>query len=261
MYVKNLAKRLHKSKVPSLLFKLDIRKAFDSVRWDYILELLRRHGFPPKFRNWITALFCTASSRVLLNWVPGMPIFHGKGLRQGDPLSPLLFVLAIDPLQKMLELATSHNLLHKLKGRGTIFWASLYADDVAVFMLPLKEDIKNLSASLTLLVMLPAYIQTSKKARSFLSIAMTLTLTTCLEGYRSFVLLSLPNIWGFHFRFGNSKEWTSNSLRTKWSGNLSLGMAKTSMPLVEEPLSNPSSPPKKSSILRLLGFRRGALHP
>jgi mannosylglycoprotein endo-beta-mannosidase len=148
MYVKNLAKRLHKSKIPSLLFKLDIRKAFDSVRWDYILELLKRHGFPPKFRNWITALFCTASSRILLNGVPGMPIFHGKGLRQGDPLSPLLFVLAIDPLQKILELATHHNLLHKIRGRGTIIRTSLYADDAAVFMHPKKEDIKNLSAIL-----------------------------------------------------------------------------------------------------------------
>ncbi|KAK1669188.1 hypothetical protein QYE76_057347 [Lolium multiflorum] len=148
MYVKNLAKRLHRSKVPSLLFKFDIRKAFDSVRWDYILELLTRHGFPPKFRDWIAALFCTASSRILLNGVPGLPIYHGKGLRQGDPLSPLLFVLAIDPIQKILELATQHNLLHKIRGRGTVIRTSLYADDTAVFMLPLKEDIQNLSAIL-----------------------------------------------------------------------------------------------------------------
>uniref|UniRef100_A0A8R7PR86 Reverse transcriptase domain-containing protein n=1 Tax=Triticum urartu TaxID=4572 RepID=A0A8R7PR86_TRIUA len=43
--VRNLARRLHKCKTPSLLFKLDIRKAFDSVRWEYILDLLRRRGF------------------------------------------------------------------------------------------------------------------------------------------------------------------------------------------------------------------------
>jgi hypothetical protein len=143
MYARNLARRLHKSKIPSLLFKLDIRKAFDSMRWDYILELLKRHNFPPKSRDWITALLCTASSRVLLNGVAGAPILHGRGLRQGDPLSPLLFVLDIDPLQKILELATQHELLHKIRGRGTIIRTSLYADDAAVFVDPKKEDIQK----------------------------------------------------------------------------------------------------------------------
>jgi len=49
MCVRNLARRLHKCRTPSLLFKLDIRKAFDSVRWEYILELLRWRRFPPSF--------------------------------------------------------------------------------------------------------------------------------------------------------------------------------------------------------------------
>jgi hypothetical protein len=93
LYVKNLATRLHKRKTPALLFKLDIRKAFDSVRWDYIVDLLQKRGFPPRFRNWVVALLVTASSRVLLNGVAGPPIKHGRGLRQGDPLSPLLFVI------------------------------------------------------------------------------------------------------------------------------------------------------------------------
>uniref|UniRef100_A0A453CXG6 Reverse transcriptase domain-containing protein n=1 Tax=Aegilops tauschii subsp. strangulata TaxID=200361 RepID=A0A453CXG6_AEGTS len=97
MYVKNLARRLHKSKTPSLLFKLDIRKAFDSVRWEYIIDILQQRGFPSTFRNWITALLCTSSSRVLLNGIPGSPIAHGSSFRQGDPLLPLLFVIAIDP--------------------------------------------------------------------------------------------------------------------------------------------------------------------
>ena len=86
MCVRNLARRLHKCRTLSLLFKLDIRKAFDSVRWEYILDLLRRRGFPPKFWDSIAALLCTLSSRILLNGVPGNPIKHGRGLRQGDPL-------------------------------------------------------------------------------------------------------------------------------------------------------------------------------
>ncbi|KAM0838878.1 hypothetical protein ACQ4PT_060692 [Festuca glaucescens] len=144
----NLATRLHKRKTPALLFKLDIRKAFDSIRWDYIVNLLQRRGFPSRFRNWIVALLVTASSRVLLNGVAGDPIKHGRGLRQGDPLSPLLFVLAIDPISQILEMATEHGLLHKIARRGAILRTSLYADDAAIFLAPFKEDVHNFAAIL-----------------------------------------------------------------------------------------------------------------
>ena len=88
MCVHNFARRLHKCKTPSLLFKLDIRKAFDSVKWGYMLDLLQRLGFPDRFRAWIAALLSSSSSRILLNGIPGPPIKHGKGFRQADPISP-----------------------------------------------------------------------------------------------------------------------------------------------------------------------------
>lgn len=148
MYVRNLASRLNKNKTPTLLFKLDIRKAFDSVSWDYILHLLQRRGFPSIFRDWITALLRTSSSRVLLNGVAGPPILHGQGFQQGDPLSPLLFVIAIDPLQQLLNLATSHGLLHKVRGHGSTVRTSLYTDNAAVFVKPIKDDVANLATIL-----------------------------------------------------------------------------------------------------------------
>jgi hypothetical protein len=49
LYVRNYARRLHKAKTPALLLKLDIKKALDSVRWDYLVDLLQRLGFPPRF--------------------------------------------------------------------------------------------------------------------------------------------------------------------------------------------------------------------
>uniref|UniRef100_A0A8R7VIM3 Reverse transcriptase domain-containing protein n=1 Tax=Triticum urartu TaxID=4572 RepID=A0A8R7VIM3_TRIUA len=88
MYVRNFARRLHKRRTSALLLKLDIKKAFDSVKWGYFLEVLQWLGFPPKFRAWIAALLSTSSSRIMLNRVPGPPIKHGSGFRQGDPLSP-----------------------------------------------------------------------------------------------------------------------------------------------------------------------------
>jgi hypothetical protein len=145
LYVKNLAKRLKKSKTLSLLFKLDIGKAFDSIRWEYILDLLHHRGFPAQFRNWITSLLSTTSSRVLLNDIAGSHIMHVSGFRQGDPLPPLLFVLAIDPLAKILDTASTHGILHEIRGRGNILRTSLYTDDAAIFVAPIREDIQNLA--------------------------------------------------------------------------------------------------------------------
>ena len=86
MFVRGLARRLHRTNTLALLFKLDIKKAFDSVRWDYMLDLLQRMGFPDKFRNWLTAIWSSSSSRVLLNGLHVDPIKLGHGLRQGDPI-------------------------------------------------------------------------------------------------------------------------------------------------------------------------------
>jgi hypothetical protein len=145
LYLKNLATRCYKNKISTLLFKLDICKAFGSIRWGYLVDLLQRTGFPSHFQNWIVALLTTASSRVLLNGVAGHPIRHGRGLRQGDTLSLLRFVLVIDTLSQVLQKASTHGLLHKLRGKGTILRTSLYADDVAVFLALFKEDIQNLA--------------------------------------------------------------------------------------------------------------------
>jgi hypothetical protein len=63
-------------------------------------------------------------------------------------LSLLLFVLAIDPLTQILEGATRHGLFHKLRGSGCILRTSIYADDAAVFVAPIKQDVHILATIL-----------------------------------------------------------------------------------------------------------------
>jgi mannosylglycoprotein endo-beta-mannosidase len=148
LYVRSMVRKYHRTRRPMLLFKLDISKAFDSVRWDYLLTLLQHRGFPQRFCDWVSALFATSSSKILLNGIPGTKIIHGRGLRQGDPLSPLVFILAIDPLQRLLSKATELKLLSKLRGKSVTLRTSLYADDAAVFIKPGKSKVQNFTAIL-----------------------------------------------------------------------------------------------------------------
>ena len=82
----------------------------------------------------------SSSSQVLINGIASDFIHHRRGLRQGDPLSPFLFILAMDPLQRLLDRAIEEGTLSKLPGRRVSVRTSLYADDVALFIKPSVRD-------------------------------------------------------------------------------------------------------------------------
>jgi hypothetical protein len=96
------------------------------------------------WRDWVSALLGTSSSKVLVNGQPTRGIKHAKGLRQGDPLSPLLFILAIDPLQHIIEMAAQKGVLKPVLAKSAQLRCSLYADDAAIFADPSSAELQRL---------------------------------------------------------------------------------------------------------------------
>ena len=113
------------------MLKIDLAKAFDRLEWSFVSEALHRHGLNTNFINLIHTCISTPTLAVLVNDEPSDYFNPQRGLRQGCPLSPYLFVIAINELSIRLQEALHNNLSGISLGTGAppIHWL-LFADDL-----------------------------------------------------------------------------------------------------------------------------------
>lgn len=126
----------HKNKgVKKITIKVDISKAFDTLSWEFLFSCLHGLHLPPQFISRIRACICTTSFMLGYNGTVN-GFFKGKrGVRQGDPLSPYLFVIAMNVLSHMLNRAASQNRLkfHSNCDKMKLTHLS-FADDLLIFI-------------------------------------------------------------------------------------------------------------------------------
>ena len=129
---------------PGIALFIDFKKAFDSIEWNYLNAALRVFNFGPNFLNWIEVLYREASSCVINNGHTS-PFFRlQRGIRQGCPLSRLLFVIGIELLAKALK---NDNSIKGIKVGPKEIKCSQYADDTTIFL----RDQNSISKLLKLL--------------------------------------------------------------------------------------------------------------
>lgn len=118
-----------------MFLKTDMEKAFDRMEWNFILEIMRKLGFPPIWINWIRICIFSPSFSILINGSPFGLFSPARGLRQGNPLSPFLFILGSEVFSQLLVHVESQDFFKGLKIAKICPIVShlLFADDLLVF--------------------------------------------------------------------------------------------------------------------------------
>ena len=113
--------------------KLDLEKAYDHLEWQFIQETLEFFQIPPRLIQLIMNMLSSTGFHIMWNGTPLPAIVPSREVRQGDPLSPYLFILFLERLSTLLEVAVQDKAIHLVTFRGQIKISHLFfADDCKV---------------------------------------------------------------------------------------------------------------------------------
>jgi len=130
--MKDITYLLDNKKMKGAVILLDQMKAFDRVRWSFMHKILDLAGFPPRIKHWVQILYKSPKNSLLINGHISAPFQLKRGVRQGDPLSPILFAFTIEALACAIRESNKFEGMELPNSKNKIK-ISLYADDLALF--------------------------------------------------------------------------------------------------------------------------------
>eukprot|EP00253_Pinus_taeda_P029243 PITA_29243 len=102
LLAQEMIQSLHSRKEAGMLMQLDLSKAYDKVSWSYLEAILKAFGFSTQWIKWVLALIKSPRYSILVNGAPSAPFSPSRGIRQGDPISPFLFVILMEGLSRII---------------------------------------------------------------------------------------------------------------------------------------------------------------
>ena len=131
------------------MLKVNLQKAFDSIHWEFVIACLQAIGMPPRFIGWISECISSACFTVCINGESGGFFKSTRGLRQGGPLSPYLFVLAMEVFSRLLKSRYESGYIQYHPNAEPVNISHLmFADDVMVFFDGSSSSLHSISETL-----------------------------------------------------------------------------------------------------------------
>jgi len=194
MTASEAVKLLHKKSFGGkIALKIDVKKAFDTINWSFLIQVLHCFGFNQTFCDWISTILHSAKLSVNINGKAIGYFTCTRGVRQGDPLSPLLFCIAEEVLSRGLSALVLEGKLTQMRASRNLYVPShcLYADDILIFCSGTLANIRHIMKLFEVYGQYSGQIVNAQKSK-FYSGAISLSRIHTISSITGFSHGSLP---------------------------------------------------------------------
>ena len=160
---------LKTKKERGMLIKLDLSKAYDRLSWKSLETVLKAFGFYDRWVKWVLSMISTPNFSILLNGAPTSMFNATRGLRQGDPLSPFLFIIAAEGLGRYFKKELRERKIQGLRlwGNQTTVTHQKFVDDIMIYCRATLKEVKRIRKILEIFMEAAGMEVNNEKSRTF----------------------------------------------------------------------------------------------